>query len=150
MKVDMKKTCLLFSCYNESKGVIFMGRPKGGTNRRWSKEEKLRIVKRYLDEGIGSIPLGKQERIEPSLIRTWVIKYLNRGESALENQKKAGNHFSALHTSKNLSEVDRLKLIIMKQEIEIERLKKGYQVKGDGASKEFVILSGANLKSSKH
>lgn len=127
-----------------------MGRPKGGTNRKWSKEEKLRIVKRYLDEGIGSIPLGKQEGIDSGMIRRWVRQYLNQGECVLENQKKTGNHFAALHTSKNLSEVDRLKLIIMKQEIEIERLKKGYQVKGDGASKEFVISSGANLKSSKH
>lgn len=125
-----------------------MGRPKGGTNRRWSKEEKLRIVKRYLDEGIGSRPLGMEEGIDSGMIRIWVQKYLDRGESALENQKKTGNHFSALHTSKSLSEVDRLKLIIMKQEIEIERLKKGYQVKGDGSSKEFVITSDANLKSS--
>lgn len=132
------------------KGSEFMGRPKGGTNRKWSKEEKLRIVKRYLNEGIGSRPLGKQEGIDSGMIRSWVHKYLDRGESALENQKKTGNHFSALHTSKSLSEIDRLKLIIMKQEIEIERLKKGYQVKGDGSSKEFVITSGANLKSSNH
>gem|GEM_PF-139662 len=130
------------------KGSDFVGRPKGGTNRRWSKEEKLRIVKRYLDEGIGSRPLGMEEGIDSGMIRIWVQKYLDRGESALENQKKTGNHFSALHTSKSLSEVDRLKLIIMKQEIEIERLKKGYQVKGDGSSKEFVITSDANLKSS--
>lgn len=43
-----------------------MGRPKGGTNRKWSKEEKLGIVRRYLDEGIGSRPLGKQEGIRTS------------------------------------------------------------------------------------
>ena len=127
-----------------------MGRPKGGTNRKWSKEEKLRIVKRYLNEGIGSRPLGRQEGIDSGMIRIWVNKYLDRGESALENQKKTGNRFSALHTSKSLSEIDRLNLIIMKQEIEIERLKKGYQVKGDGSSKEFVTTSGANLKSSNH
>ena len=27
-----------------------MGRPKGGKNRNWSKEEKLRIVLRNLDD----------------------------------------------------------------------------------------------------
>ena len=63
-----------------------MGRPNVGTNRSWSKEEKLRIAKRYLDEGIGSKPLGKQEGIDSGMIRTWVCKYLNQGESALENQ----------------------------------------------------------------
>jgi transposase-like protein len=127
-----------------------MGRPKGGTNRKWSKEEKLRIVKKYLDEGIGSRTLGKDEGIDPAMIRNWVHRYLDKGENGLENQKKTGNHFAALHTSKSLSEVDRLKLIIMKQEIEIERLKKGYKVKGDGSNKEFVITSGANLKSSNY
>lgn len=127
-----------------------MGRPKGGTNRKWSKEEKLRIVKRYFDEGIGSLTLGKEEGIEPAMIRNWIHRYLDKGERGLENQKKTGNHFSAIHTSKSISELDRLKLIVMKQEIEIERLKKGYQVKGDGSSKEFVITSGANLKSSNH
>ena len=127
-----------------------MGRPKGGTNRRWSKEEKLRIVRRYMDEGIGSTTLGREEGIAPAMIRVWITKYLENGEDSLENRKKAGNHFSALHTSKNLSEVERLKLIVMQQGIEIERLKKGYLVKGDGASKEFVTSSDANSKSSTH
>lgn len=27
-----------------------MGQPKGGKNRKWSKEEKTRIAKRYFDE----------------------------------------------------------------------------------------------------
>ena len=27
-----------------------MARPKGGKNKRWSTEEKLRIVRRYFDE----------------------------------------------------------------------------------------------------
>ncbi|WP_238885009.1 transposase [Clostridium sp. YIM B02551] len=122
------------------------GRPKGGKNRKWSKEEKLRIVKRYLDEGIGRIPLAKEENIASGLLYTWIKKYLDYGEEGLENKRKTGNHFAALTNSKSLTEVEMLRLIIAKQEIEIERLKKGYQVKGDGVNKEFVTIKNANSK----
>ena len=69
-------------------------------------------------------------------------------EDALE--PKNGNPYAALHTSKTLSEVDRLRLIIAKQEVEIARLKKGYWVEGVGAKKEYVTGSGKNTKSSKN
>lgn len=125
-----------------------MGRTKGGTNRTWKKEDKLRIVRRYLEEGIGQNKLAEQENISRGMLCRWIKVYLTQGESGLENKGKTGNRFSALHTSKTLSEVDRLKLTIAKQEIEIERLKKGYQVKGVGASKEFISINNVNMKSS--
>lgn len=128
------------------KGCDVMGRPKGGKNKSWSKEEKIRIVKRYLDEGIGSIRLSKEEHLDAGTIRKWVRRYLNEGPDSLANKKKTGNHFAALHTSKSLTQEERLHLIIAKQEIEIERLKKGYFVKGDGAQKEFVITKDVSLK----
>ena len=61
-----------------------------------------------------------------------------------------GNHFAALHASKNLSELDRLRLMVAKLEIENERLKKGYWVEGVGASKVFVTGQDKNTKSLKH
>ena len=128
------------------KGCDVMGRPKGGKNKTWPQEEKLRIVKRYLDEGIGSLRLSREEKIDDGTIRKWVRRYLNEGPDGLANKKKTGNRFSALHTSKSLSEEERLRLIIAKQEIEIERLKKEYFVKGVGAQKEFVITKDASLK----
>jgi len=124
-----------------------MGRPKGGKNRTWSKDAKIRIVRRYFDEGIGRIPLAKEEGISSGMLSNWIYKYLDEGEDGLENKKKTGNQFAALYTSKSLSEVDRLRLIVAKQEIEIERLKKGYLVKGAGANKEFVTTKDASTKS---
>ena len=82
------------------------------------------------------------------LVSAWVKRYLEEGEDALE--PKNGNPYAALHTSKTLSEVDRLRLIIAKQEVEIARLKKGYWVEGVGAKKEYVTGSGKNTKSSKN
>ena len=79
-------------------------------------------------------------------MHSWIQKYLEGGPDALENRKKPGNPFAALSTSKSLTEEQRLKLIVEKQKIEIERLKKGYVVKGVGASKEFVTLRDLNTK----
>lgn len=124
-----------------------IGRPRGNKNRRWTADEKLRIVKRYLDDGIGCTTLEKEEGISHRLILTWVEKYRCNGIQGLENKKKSGNHFAALHSSKSLTEEERLRLIIAQQEIEIERLKKGYFVKGDGANKEFIITKDLSLKS---
>lgn len=124
-----------------------MGRAKGGKNKTWSKDEKLRIVRRYFDEGIGQRTVAKEEDISRSMISNWISRYLDQGEDGLENKKKPGNQFAALHTSNSLSEVERLRLIVAKQEIEIERLKKGYLVKGAGAKKEFVTTKDANTKS---
>ena len=123
-----------------------MARQKGGKNRSWSKEDKIRIVKRYFNEHIGRHTLAKEENISSGMLWNWIQKYRLEGENALENKKKTGNKFAALHTSKSLSVEERQRLIIEKQQIEIERLKKGYIVKGVGASKAFVIIKDVNLK----
>ena len=126
--------------------MILMGRPKGGKNKAWSQEERLRIVKRYVEDGIGQATLAKEEGISRGMLYNWISRYLDGGEAALENKRKTGNKYAALWTSKSLTEEERLRLIIQKQEIEIERLKKGYQVKGVGANKEFVTIRDVNLK----
>jgi len=123
-----------------------MGRPNGGKNRNWSKEEKLRVVLRNLDDKIGQRTIAREENISRGQVHSWIQKYLEGGPDALENRKKPGNPFAALSTSKSLTEEQRLKLIVEKQKIEIERLKKGYVVKGVGASKEFVTLRDLNTK----
>lgn len=124
-----------------------MGRPKGGKNKVWSVEEKLRIVRRYTEEQVGITTLEKEEGVANSLILSWVEKYNIEGEDGLVNKTgKRGNPYAALHTSKSLTEEERLKLIILKQEIEIERLKKGYWVEGDGQNKEFVTSKNVSTK----
>lgn len=123
-----------------------MGRPKGGKNRTWSKEEKLRIVKRNLIDLIGQNVLAKEEGISRGMLWKWIDAYLEHGEAGLEPKARRGNPFAALHISKNLSELDRLRLENAKQKVEIERLKKGYMVKGAGAEKEFVTSFDPNMK----
>ena len=96
---------------------------KGTPHRKWSKEEKLRFIRLHLDEHISITEIERKYGVGHSLVSAWVKRYLEDGEEALE--PKNGNPYAALHTSKSLSEVDRLRLIIAKQEVEIARLKKG-------------------------
>ena len=103
-------------------------------------------MKRYFDEHIGIKTLAKEENMSRDTLRQWISRYLKGGEKALKNKKKAGNKYAALNTSKCLTSEEKQRLIIAKQQIEIERLKKGYVVKGVGANKEFVTLKEMNMK----
>ena len=125
-----------------------MGTKKGTKPRKWSKEEKLKLVLLHLNEKVSLMQIEKEYSVSNGLVSTWVKKYLNGGEEALVS--RSGNPYAALHTSKSLSEAERLRLIVAKQEIEIARLKKGYWVEGVGANKEYVTGSGKNTKSSKN
>ena len=127
-----------------------MGTKKGITPRKWSKEEKLKLVRLHLDENKSLMQIEREYSVSNGLVSTWVKKYLEEGEQGLEPQSRSGNRFAALHRSKALSEVERLRLIVAKQEVEISRLKKGYWVEGAGVNKEYVIGSGKTMKSSKN
>ena len=125
-----------------------MGTKKGTKPRKWSKEEKLKMVLLHLNDKVPLMQIEREYSVSSGLVSTWVKKYLNGGEESLVS--RSGNPYAALHTSKSLSEVDRLRLIVAKQEIEIARLKKGYWVKGVGVNKEYVTGSGENTRSSKN
>ena len=120
---------------------------KGQKKRIWTPEQKLEIVKKHLDEHISVRILEKEYGAEHSMICRWTKEYISGGEVGLEPKKRPGNKFAALHRSKNLSELERLRLLVAKQEIEIARLKKGYWVEGAGANKEYVTGQDVNTKS---
>ena len=110
-----------------------MGRPKGGINRYWSKEEKLRIINRVLVDGLSTYQVAKEENISSGMLRNWVKKYIQHGEEALENKRKPGNPLVKYSRRKELSDLEKLEYENMKLRIENERLKKGYMMKGDGS-----------------
>ena len=123
---------------------------KGQTKRVWTPEQKLEIVHKHLDDHISVRTLEKENTADRSMICRWVKEYIAEGESAFIPKGHPGNPFAALYTSKKLSELERLRLIVAKLEIENERLKKGYWVEGVGADKEFVTGPDKSTKSSKH
>lgn len=96
--------------------------------------------------------IEREEGVAHRNIERWVKAYLQDGKEGLKskNISKRGNHFSALYSSKSLSNEERLKLENMKLRIENERLKKGYLVEGDGAKKEYVSIYDKIMKTSKN
>jgi len=112
---------------------------KGQKFKHWSKEEKIRIVKKVVDEGKSSIQVAKEENISSSgMIRHWVRLYIEKGENALENKKKPGNPLIKYSNKKNLTKEEQLEYENMKLRIENELLKKGYLMKGDGTIVRFT------------
>ena len=97
---------------------------KGQKRQVWTKEQKLEIVRKHLEEHVSLRALGKEYEADHSMICRWVKEYIAQGESGLEAKQHHRNPYAALHTSKNLSEIDRLRLTVVKLEIENERLKK--------------------------
>ena len=124
-----------------------MGRCKGGNNRQWTNEQRLKYVLLCEEKHIPVRQVARENNIPYGTLDGWVRKYQTGGAQALNPEKvRSGNRFSALHTSKSLSEIDRLRLLVEKLEIENERLKKGYIVKGVGVNKEFVTAKDVNMK----
>ena len=119
---------------------------KGQIKRVWTPEQKSEIVHKHLDDHISVRTLEKEYTADRSMICRWVKEYIAEGEAAFIPKGHPGNPFAALHVSKNLSELERLRLMVAKLEIENERLKKGYWVEGAGAIKEYITGPGKNTK----
>lgn len=108
-----------------------MGRPKGGVNRIYAIQEKEKIIKEALELGIR--PTARKYEISKGMVCTWVKKYKENGDKVIDNKYKRGNPLSKYQNKKDLTDMEKLQYENMKLRIENERLKKGYQVKGDGS-----------------
>ena len=115
-----------------------MGRPKGGTNKSHSKEEKLALVKRNLN-GKSLRSLERETGIYNAQIYKWTKQYLEGGEAALVNKRKPGNPLAKYHNRKELTLTEQLeyKIALLERELlkkdgEIVRLKKSIELeRGD-------------------
>lgn len=119
-------------------------------NRYWSKSDKLKIVLEVISKENRPSEVAKKYDISSGLLSTWTTKYILDGEEALENTKKPGNPLAKYQNKKELTPIEQLEYENMKLKIEVERLKKGYTVKGVGKNKEFVIINNKNSKSLKN
>ena len=110
-----------------------MSRIRKEPNRYWSKEEKYKIVLKVVKDFRSTVDVAKEYDISQSMLSKWVRRYLKDGIKGLENKKKPGNPLCKYSSRKNPTEIEKLEYENMKLRIEVERLKKGYQVKGDGS-----------------
>lgn len=122
-----------------------MGRPKGGTNNMWSKEQKYKIILPIINGEISSVQRAKDLMLASGMIRNWVIAYNNGGIDALKNKRKPGNPLTKYINRKDLSYTEQLEYENIKLRIENERLKKGYTSKEADLIKQKK-LSKKNMK----
>ena len=59
------------------------GRPKGGKNKIWTKEEKEKIVLYYIENGIGMNKCAEKFGISDGQMYRWVTSYRNYGIKGL-------------------------------------------------------------------
>lgn len=119
-----------------------MGRPKGGTNKSHSKEEKLALVKRNLS-GEMATELARETGLSDSMIGKWTKQYLEGGEAALVNKRKSGNPLAKYTRKKELTTTEQLeyKIALLERELlkkdgEIVRLKKSIELERGGAKRK--------------
>ena len=133
----------------EKKNGTVIGRPKGGKNARYSPKDKKAHLDAYYESNLPHRAYARINGIPDGTFRKWIANYEKYGIDGLKSKTGkcgSGNPYAALHIKKNLTEEERLRLELAKKEVECERLKKGYSVKGVGRRKEYVIINKKNSK----
>lgn len=110
-------------------------------------KEKEKIVKDLISGKTTWVETHKKYNLSESTLSRWKYAYLEKGIEGLKsNTGKHKNQNAGMHLRKPKNKIEELELELMKKEIEIARLKKGYMVKGVGAEKEFVTIFDKNTK----
>ncbi|MCR4595096.1 MAG: transposase [Clostridiales bacterium] len=121
------------------------------TNRKYTPEFKIQCVKDVLEGRKSITQVADENDFRRGILQQWIKHFSEDGEEYFFTEHRGsgtgcgkGNHYAALYSKKNLSDMERLELENLKLRIENERLKKGYTVKGVGANKEFVTFKDKN------
>lgn len=107
----------------------------------YTKQERINIGKSIYERQ----KTYKQAMSEYGVARVTLVTWVNLYKESINAPKgyrpveKPINNYDDLSKNELIQE-------LMSKDIEIERLKKGYSVKGVGAKKEFVILNDQNMK----
>lgn len=116
------------------------------SNMRTPKE-KEKIVKDLINGKLNWSQTIKKYNLSDSVLSRWRCSYLEKGiEGLRSNTGKHENSNGGLYLRKAKNKIEELELEILKKDIEIARLKKGYAVKGVGAKKEFITTFSKNIK----
>ena len=125
-----------------------MARPIAGKFVMRTPEEKERIVLEAIERGVRRT--AEAHGVDPRLLQRWIAKYRAAGVDGLKSQTGkhgGGNPLAGPRNKRNKTREEELELEVLKLKVEVERLKKGYRVKGGGRGKEYVTTKGSNTKS---
>ena len=128
-----------------------MERPMGRKNNMRTPEEKEKIVLEYLNGRVGYKTVAKSYNIHPSRFFIWIKNYREKGIEGLKSKTGKSSKKGIIGRQKKaVTREEELERENIKLKIEIERLKKGYYVKGVGQRKEYVSINNRSIKSSKN
>ena len=120
-------------------------------NNMRTPEEKEKIVLEYLNGRAGYRAVARSYGLSHGRFFIWVQKYKENGIEGLKSKtgtKKGGNKGKGNKKCKTREE--ELERENLKLRIEIERLKKGYYVKGVGQGKEYISINSRSSESLKN
>ena len=127
-----------------------MGRPKGTNNRMRTPEEKEKLILEFMSSNTNRTLFCKEKNIGRRLFTIWCFKYEKDGIAGLTSQTGRKNGTNKGRPKKSETREEKLERENLKLRIEIERLKKGYYVKGVGRRKEYVSINNKSIKSSEN
>ena len=111
---------------------------KGQKYKKWTAEEKYRIIKPALDMKTSTVQITKETGLNNGMINNWIKAYREKGYEGLIPKVKHDNPFAKYASKKNLTKEEKLEYENLKLRIENELLKKGYLMKGDGTIVKFT------------
>lgn len=115
-------------------------------NMRDATEKEI-IIKFYLSGHSLAETKKKYNIPHDTIFYRWLRKYQEDGLEGLKSKTgKLAGGYKGIGKKKPKNKIEELELEIMKKDIEIARLKKGYAVKGVGQEKEFVTTFNKNTK----
>ena len=125
-----------------------MTRVNGKNNMRTPEEKEMWVIK-YLNGEIGIKPGAHKIGIQECVFRRWIKKYKENGFDGLISKtgKSSKKGINKGRTKKPKTREEQLERENAKLKVEIERLKKGYYVKGVGQRKEYVSINNKSIKS---
>ena len=128
-----------------------MGRPSGTKNNMRTPEEKEKIILEYLNGKAGYRMVARSHDICDSIFKKWIKQYKEKGIEGLKSKTgKCSRKGITGRPKKVKTREEELERENLKLRIEIERLKKGYYVKGVGRRKEYISINNRSSESLKN
>lgn len=128
-----------------------MGRPSGSKNNMRTPEEKAMWVLKYYKGEVGYSTAKEIIGVSKSVLQRWINNYEKEGIDGLKSKTgKTSKKGVSGRPKKTATREEKLERENAKLKIEIERLKKGYYVKGVGQRKEYVSINNRSIKSLKN
>lgn len=117
---------------------------------QYNRELKKQLCQNICINGFSTIKTAQEFNVPLKTLEKWITAF-NKDNHCFDPIIETNNDFKFINSQNNESyndlSNDELKLLIMKKDIEIARLKKGYIVKEGGMGrKEFVTFYKKNTK----